>query len=200
MNTHRALSRWWLLAAILVPIIYFGAQWVAVPYFPDYNIRVHSASDLGSDRSSLPIILNTGAILTGVCGLFAAVGLTRHMRRVGVPRWLAYVVGACCVSLGLAAIWAGSFPMPDPRHNPGALGAGMFLMPWVMLLAFFFVQRANAMRVYLIANALGFIACAVVMSGNSSVDLNQYGGLFQKIIAVIAFVPVGAAGVFFLRK
>jgi hypothetical protein len=47
-----------LLAAFAVPFTYFGAQIAAALFFPDYSALTVSVSDLGSNRSTMPAVLN----------------------------------------------------------------------------------------------------------------------------------------------
>ena len=50
-----------LFAGVAVPLLYFGAQAIAAPFFPDFNFWAHTASLLGSDLSTRPDVLNGGA-------------------------------------------------------------------------------------------------------------------------------------------
>ena len=40
--------------AIAVPLLYYGVQLVAAPFFPDFSVLSTTASELGSDRSPRP--------------------------------------------------------------------------------------------------------------------------------------------------
>ena len=60
---------WALYAAIAMPVIYFGTQLVAAPFYPDYSFSRDTASMLGTTDSHHPWIFNLGAMLTGVAGL-----------------------------------------------------------------------------------------------------------------------------------
>ncbi len=40
--------------AIAVPLLYYGIQLVAAPFFPDFSFLGTTASELGSDRSVRP--------------------------------------------------------------------------------------------------------------------------------------------------
>lgn len=187
-------SRLGLMAAVGVPIIYFGSQVVAAPFYPDYSFLANSASQLGSDRSRLPAVLNTGAIVTGLLALLGAYGLTRALPAIGARRFWALLVGISLVSTGLAAIWAGTFPMPDPRHNPGALGAGTFAGPFLLLLAGWPLPRARGLKIYLAGNLVAFAALAPILGGATAIDLRLYAGLFQRLAACVVYLPIGIVG------
>lgn len=189
MNALSPIQRCLLVAALLVPFVYFGAQALAAPYFPDYSILTTSASALGSDLSSRPNILNTGALLTGALALLGSLGLATALPRAGGGRVAAWILGLCVASAGLASLWAGWHPLPSPRHNPGALGVGMFLAPFAALFASWRLRSAKALRIFLITNSALFVVLAATMSGVLRIDLPAYGGLVQKILAATAFLP-----------
>ncbi len=184
-----SIQRFSLRCGVLVPLVYFGAQLIAAPFYPDYSFLVNSASQLGSDVSTFPALLNGGAMLSGVLGLLSAYGIGTGLQAAGAKPWLAWISAACAVSIAAAAIWAGLHPMPDPQHNPGAIGIGMFLGPLALFAAFWNVRDGRAMRGYLVFTLIAFAALAPVMSGITPVDLDRYGGLMQRVAALVLYLP-----------
>jgi hypothetical protein len=189
-----------LLAGAAVPVLYFGAQALAAPFFPNFSIFVHTASMLGSDLSTRPGILNGGAALTGVAAVMASYGLFRGLRGQGVWLVLAVLVAVCSASMGLASFWASIHPLPDPRHNSGPLGAGVFAIPVLALLASLRLRHAAALRWYLVANLLAFGLVAALYAGLFPLDLRLYGGAVQRLGAVVMFVPLAVLCVWLLRR
>lgn len=189
-----------LLAGAAVPLLYFGAQAFAAPFFPDFSFWAHTASLLGSDLSKRPSILNSGAALTGAAALAASYGLFRALRNQGVWLVVTVLVAACSVSMGLASLWAASHPLPDPRHSPGALGAGMFAAPFLVLLASFALPRAAGLKQYLVANLFVFFLVASLYAGLFSIDLRLYGGAVQRLGALVMLVPVAVLCIWLLRN
>ena len=180
-----------LAFGVAVPILYFGAQLAAAPFFPGFSVLRHSASMLGSDLSTRPEILNTGAKLTGLATLIAAIGFARAMRVAGVHRVVLWLTVAALLSHGLASLWAGSFPLPDRRHNPGPLSIGMFALPVLLLIASWRMRDARGLRTYLLANLIFFAMMIPVMAGKAGIDRAVYGGLLQRIGALALFLPIG---------
>ncbi len=178
-----------LVLVVLLPAAYFGSQVLAAPFFPNYSWLTISASELGSPRSTQPWILNGGAVVTGLMGLLGAAGLGFALPLVGVNRWLAWLLAFCVLSIGLSALWAGMHPMPHPKHNPGALGIGLFGAPFAAAMVAWQIKPATRLRFVLLLNLLLFAACAHVLSGNAGINLNTHGGLFQKIVAAVSFFP-----------
>lgn len=178
-----------LCCGALVPLVYFGVQFIAAPCYPDYSFLVNSASQLGSDRSTCPQWLNGGAILSGILGLLSTYGIGTRLQAAGANVWFAWACAACAASVAAAAIWAGLHPMPDPRHNPGAIGIGMFIGPFALLAAFWKLRDARAMRAYLWFTLAAFALLVPIMSGISPIDLQRYGGLLQRIAALVLYLP-----------
>jgi hypothetical membrane protein len=197
LSPIRRISLW---CGVLVPLVYFGIQPIAASFYPDYSFMANSASQLGSDRSSFPVLLNGGAILSGVLGLLSAYGIGTGLHASGANRWFAWISAACTVSVAAAAIWAGLHPMPDARHNPGAIGIGMFLGPLALFAAFWKIRGGQAMRAYLMFTLIAFAALAPVMSGITPVDLEQYGGLMQRIAALVLYMPSSVTAWWLLQR
>jgi len=188
------LERVALWFGVAVPLLYYGTQLAAIPFYPGYRIVAQVASELGSDRSNVPEVFNAGAILTGVAALIASIGFLRAIR----DRALAWLVFLAMLSNGAAGVWAGVHPLPDPRHNPGAIGAGMFLLP-VLFIILAWRARSRPMLAYLIANAALFLILVPVMSGRTEIPLDEYRGVLQRIAALVMYVPIGVMAAFLLR-
>src|SRR5690349_17117340 len=116
METNEKFTRFALRMGMLIPFLYFGFQLLAAPFYPGYSFMSQDASTLGSDGSSLPLIFNGGAILTGLLTLIASWGFLRAFQQLGtpvIPTWLVFIA---LVMHGLGSLWAGFIPLPDPRH------------------------------------------------------------------------------------
>lgn len=194
-----------LAAAIAVPIIYFGAQLVAAPYFPGYSFAVMPASLLGTQDSQHPWIFNGGAILTGLAAFFAAYGLYWAARMgtgqgSGTGILLRWLIAAGVAANGVMSVKAGLFPMPDPRHSSwGALVAFMVLTPILLLILSWAQPDARVLKAYLVLSDLFLLLLVPFMMGIIHLSWMP-GGTQQRLFAVVTFCPVGAVGYFFLRR
>ena len=193
-------GRTYLWLGVLVPVVYFGSQLVAARFYPRYSFVTQSASELGSDRSNRPAVLNSGAILTGIATVIAAFAFLPALRRQGTGRVMAILTTIAMVSMGAGAIWAGSFPLPDPRHNPKLIGAGAFLVPLFFALSAIKWHDAPALRRYLFANLALFVLLIPVMSGATPIDVVRYRGVMQRIAAGVLYIPVGVVAASLLRR
>ena len=187
-------------SGILVPIFYFGTQLLAAPFFPDYSFLSMEASLLGSDLAIYPAIFNIGAILTGIVTIIASVGFLLALQHLGTNRFLAWLTSLAVLLNGLGSLWAGFFPMPDPRHGSNPFAVGIFLFP--ILLTFSLWNRSNArpIKIYLIITNLLFIALIPIMSGVSSINTQGYQGLLQRIAVLVFFVPISVGSYFLIKR
>jgi len=192
--TLRHPTVWTLYAAIAMPLIYFGTQLIAAPFYPGYSFVQDTASMLGTATSRQPWIFNLGAVLTGVAGLIGAFGLFRALRTV---TWtaLALLVGLCVVASGVLSLKAGIFPAPDPRH-----ASWQFLLfptlaaPVLLLIALW--RQSVTLRMYLLCNAVGLLLMAP-MHRTAPVFA---AGTMQRLFAFVLFVPVGVTGYALVRR
>ena len=183
-----------LAAAVAVPILYYGTQLAALPFYPDYDWLGQPASALGSDRSLRPWLFNGGAMLTGLASLAAAYGIGSACIARGGARWAAWLAALALLSCGLASLNAGWFALPDPRHNPGWLGIGTFLLPPLLLLAIWTIPGLARLRLFLAGAMLAVAAVAPFMAGWTGLDRAEFGGLLQRLLTLPLFLSVAMAG------
>ena len=193
-NLERALK-----LGIAVPIMYFGLQLLAMPFYPGYSLLANAASDLGSPDSSLPAVFNLGAIISGLLTVLSSYGFARAFQQLRITPILAWPASIAVALTGLSSVWAGTFPLPDPKHGANPMVIGLFLMPFIMAAALWKPSSLN-LRIYLLANIAAFGLLAAIMSGTIPVDQGAYGGLLQRILALIAFVPIGVGAAFLLAR
>lgn len=194
-STFRQATIWGLYAAIAMPVLYFGTQLVAAPFYPQYSFARDTASMLGTTNSSHPWIFNLGAMLTGVAGFAGALGLFRALQTV---TWttLAGLVALCVAANGVLSVKAGMFPMPDPRHT-----SWQFLMPAILaaplLLLVALWRQGVALRAYLLCNVVALMLMMPLMMHKMAPLFAE--GTTQRLFALLVFVPVGVAGYALVR-
>jgi hypothetical protein len=161
------------------------------------------------------VVFNAGAVLIGVVLFVGAWGFFQAMRRREVPVALTWLTCLALVAGGVGSVNAGLHPLPDPRHTDGliaAVGAGLFLVPLLLLPVARRMQSGVALNRYLIVNLAVVFGLALVMSGlvqrfsimagtelpGLQEFLNQNQGLLQRIAAVAVFVPIGVCAAAFM--
>jgi hypothetical membrane protein len=186
---------------IAVPLLYYGVQLVAAPFFPDFSVLSTTASELGSDRSARPWILNAGALLTGIAALVGSIGVLRALRRLGAHWIVAWLTLLVVAGTGLSSLCAGIFPMPDPRHggHPSLLIA-MLAVPFVLSFALWRLGVSRAIKAYLIATIILLLVMLPIMMRMIDIDMHSYGGLLQRVFALTVFVPIGVGAYELARR
>ena len=197
-----------LRCGIAVPILYFGIQLVAAPFYPGYSFFSQDASTLGAPESSAPSIFNLGSIVVGVLLLLAIPGLYRACVGRNSRRIVHWVVMATFIAGAVASINAGLHPLPDELHASGLLaniGAVFFALPFVLPFLFHADSRSRSMRIYSWVNlAILFCLFPIVsgliqrVGGAWDLELTAYQewlnnsfGAIQRIAAAVLMVPVG---------
>lgn len=179
-----------LWAGVLVPALYFGAQLVRGPFVEGYSFRRDAASDLGAVGVPGASWFNAMAIASGLAAIVASFGWWGALGRWAVGRIRRGLACLALVSIGVASIAAGAFPLPDERHGGGALGAGLFALPLLLVLATVRSQVATWIRWYAVANLLLFVVVALLFSGAIGVDPAGNEGVLQRLLALAVFPPV----------
>ena len=187
-------------SGIVVPILYFGTQLLAAPFFPGYSFLSMVASVLGSDLAIYPAIFNTGAIITGIVTIIASVGFFLALQYLGTNPFLASLTSLAVLLNGVGSLWAGFFPLPDPRHGSNPFTVGIFLFPLLLTFAVWKLSNATPIKIYLIITNLLFIALIPIMSGASGINTQGYQGLLQRITALVFFMPISVGAYFLLKQ
>ncbi len=182
---------------ITVAFIYYGIQIVAAPYLPDYSFVRHPASLLGSDYSTNPAVFNTGVMATGIATFAAAVGFFLALRRIGANLYLNLLTSVALLGSAISSLWAGYYPMPDPRHSghPAFLIC-VILVPFLFTITLWRERNTRPLKAYLIATIVLMVVMVPIMSGITGLDKQAYGGLFQRIFALTVFPPIAVCAIY----
>ena len=193
LGANQPLTRMCLLAAAAVPLVYFGIQMVAAPFYPGYSFSLQSVSMLGTQFSREPWIYNVGAILIGFFAFGGAFGLYLVFRtKTSFPLSLLIAFSVACT--GVVCVRGGMFPMPDPRHSSwNVLQNLSIITPHLMLIGLLRRRENAALRIYL---AISVAFLFVLAPLGSRIER----GTLQRLIDLGTLVPVGVVGVFFWRE
>ena len=188
---------------VAIPVIYFGIQAAAAPFYPGYSFFARDASTLGSDGSTAPWIFNVGTLILGLVHVAVAGAFFSALPSAGVGRGVTSLTALALASAGIGSLNAFLHPLPDPLHTQGVLsilGSGFILLP---LLTTAVLWRTGAQRTAaaavvcsaaLILLMTGLIQRACIGAGLECAGyqyfLNHYHGLVQRLGAAAVFVPV----------
>jgi hypothetical membrane protein len=187
-----------LIIGVVIPFAYFGMQLLAAPFYPGYNFMTNAASDLGASTFAYGQWFSAGILLFGVLLLVAAVGIgvALHQRQTNVllTAFVVLTIAAC----GVASLWAGAYPLPDPAHGgPPWLTFGMILTPLALMVA---LWKQARLRLVLLACVLLIVALIPLVSGALGVDTRAYSGLMQRLLALATFGAISLAAYGLLNK
>jgi hypothetical membrane protein len=195
MPNNRPQTTLMLWAALAMPLLYFGVQLIAAPFYPGYHFATDTASMLGTSASRHPEIFNTGAILTGIAGLAGAFGLFFGLREVAA-RWLRILIAIGVLSNGVLSLKAGLFPMPDPRH-----ASWQFLLLPILITPLLLLGptwRVLWLRIYLLLDAVCMLCLLPFMMHRMAPVFPE--GTMQRLFALVTFVPVGVIALALLQR
>lgn len=195
MPDSRPQTTLMLWAALAMPLLYFGVQLMAAPFYPGYHFATDTASMLGTSLSRHPGIFNTGAILTGIAGLVGAFGLLLGLRGA-TARWICILIAIGVLSNGVMSFKAGLFPMPDPRH-----ATWQFLLFPTLLTPLLFLSatwRILWLRIYLLLDVACLLYLLPYMMHRMAPILPE--GTMQRLFALVIFVPIGVVALALLRR
>jgi hypothetical membrane protein len=192
-HLDRRITSYCLFAAAVMPIILFGTQIAAAPFYPGYNFSQQSVSMLGTRFSRHPWIFNVGETLTGFAALAGAVGLYQVFR-AKTHFLISVLIGFAVACIGIMTIKAGIFPMPDSRHNSWAvLQNFVIITPFFLLMGVWKRGHSWGLRLYLLLSVtLLFLLVPL--------DSRLGRGTLQRLITVGSLLPVGVVGFSFWRE
>jgi hypothetical membrane protein len=184
-----------------VPFLYYGTQIIAAPFFPGYSFMSQAASLLGSELSTHPAIFNAGVIATGIATLVAAFGFFRALERIGANVFLRWITSIALGGSAISSLWAGCFPLPDPRHaGHPALLVAMIAVPFLLTATLWRERDARALKAYLVATIALLVVMIPIMSGASGIDMGSYSGICQRIFAFTVFPPIAVCALFLAMR
>ncbi len=199
LQSRGFLTRISLASAGYMPVIYYGAQLVAAPFYPGYSFSHEMASTLGTSHSRQPWIFNLALMLTGIAAIIGSFGLYQTFRARSSP-WLALLTALAVACTGFASFKAGVFPLPDPRHGSGGFVLSLTLItPLLMLIAIRRRERLQGLRAYLFASVLLLIPIFPLFKGKIIIA-GLDAGTLQRLLALVTYVPIGVVGLFFFSR
>jgi hypothetical protein len=180
-----------LRVGLWLPILYYGLQLIAAPFYPGYNFLSQPASDLGASTFRYGQWFSLGILLFGALLLMAGLGIALGLHQRGTHPLLTGFALVTISACGVASLWAGAVPLPDPGHGgPAWLTVGMVLTPLALTLAMWGEAR---LRPLLLGCVLLILALIPLVSGALGISIQGYGGLLQRLLALATFGSISLA-------
>ncbi|XVJ59108.1 MAG: DUF998 domain-containing protein [Tepidisphaera sp.] len=192
-RTGRSFAGGLLWFGVAVPIVYYGLQVVGAMRVEGYSWVRNTASDLGSTDLPHHRWFNAGVMMLGGVFALAAVGYWSALRAMGARWWVAALVAAGLLGMGVQTAWAGWYPVPHPKHGGHPAFVIAMLATPVLISVAMWKWTGWAFRAYLVMNLLGLLAMVPIMSGMIAVDRGAYAGLLQRLLTATIFIPIAVA-------
>jgi hypothetical membrane protein len=180
-------SRLLVGAGVLLPIVYFASQLVAMALNPDFNIATQQPSELGCCGANFPYVANAGFLATGACSIAGGLGLFLGLRQIGGNLVLAMLASLGMLLFGLAMSMSGFFPLPDPLHYGFGLFPAGLLAPLFGALA---LKDAPVTRSVIMASFAASAALVALMLGLGGFVTETNLGYFSRGVALISFPTI----------
>jgi hypothetical protein len=185
MLTERRL----LAAGTAMPFVYALALAAAALTHPGLDLGSHLPSELGRRGLPLAFILNSGLVLTGLCGLAGAAGLWLAPRRLGAGQVTLRLAALSLLAPALAFVVNGLIPLPNPLHYAGGIILGWALLPPLGALALWRLRASMALMLTAVA-AAELVMIGLILGTPVVTRLNQ--GWWLLGLAAILFDATAA--------
>ena len=186
-------SRFLLMLGVAVPIVYYGTQLVATPFYPGYDFVTQVASQLGTSESRFPAIFNFGLALSGALIVLSAIALYPGLHRAGASKAFSFLGAAAQITMGVATIWTAAHPLPSDQHVNSTLNHGFLATPILLTVLFWQLRASRSIQLYFTINAIPVLLLAGLTFGLFSWDVSSYMGAFQRAAAAALLIPTAIA-------
>jgi glucans biosynthesis protein C len=181
-----------LWAGIVAWVIFLLNLFVLAAVTPDYSHITNMISDLGRIEAPYHKIFNATFILYGLLYLPTGLGFFYSVKWFTGRNQLAITIGFLVAMFSISPIFAGLYPLPDPRHSGYGIGdIVQLILPFFLALAFWKTQGARSfaffhLMSFIIFIIISFILIAIRLIGHGNIP--NMGGFIQRISILIVFI------------
>lgn len=178
-----------LWTGIVAWVIFLLNLFVLAAVTPGYSHITNMVSDLGRIEAPYHKIINAVFILFGLLFLPAGLGFFVSVKRFTGRNNLAITIGILVAMLGVSFIFAGLYPLPDPRHFGYGISIVQIIIPFFLAWAFWKTQGARSFAFFHLVSFIIIVIMSFVLIsiGAGSHGNIPNGGLFQRINMLIVF-------------
>ena len=171
--------RYLIKQAILLPLIFFIPVFVAGFLVPNYSLISQHASEITiTDFEFAKMIINTGAILTGLSCIILAIGIVLNLKKH-------YILSILIVIFGISMISNGIYPMGTIMHGFYGIGLTLMIIPFI---ACYEMKNENINKLFFkVSLVSGFVIFIYMWSMLVGLDPANYRGLTQRIASIFIF-------------
>ena len=165
--------------AILLPLIFFIPVFVAGFLVPNYNLISQHASEITiTEFESAKMVINIGAILTGLSCMILAIGIVLNLKKH-------YILSILIAIFGISMISNGIYPMGTIMHGFYGIGLTLMIIPFI---ACYEMKNENINKLFFkVSLVSGFVIFIYMWSMLVGLDPANYRGLTQRIASMFIF-------------
>lgn len=165
--------------ATLLPFIFFAPVFVAGFLVPNYSFISQHASEITiTEFKYAKMIINTGAISTGLSCIILAIGTVLNFKKYYISSILIAIFGVSMISNGI-------YPMGTKMHGFYGIGLTIMIIPFV---ACYELKHQNINTVFFNFSLVsGFVIFIYMWSMLVGLDPANYRGLTQRIASIFIF-------------
>jgi hypothetical membrane protein len=182
-----------LNAGVAVPLVYCATLIGASLLNPRYSQARQQVSELGARGAAHPEVFNFGTIMLALLIECSAAGFFLSLRRLGSGVVGSAINAGVLVLFGISTLMAALFPLPDPRHGGGFLGAIILLGPVTFAVALWKQAEARALNAYLIATNCLMGAMFAILLGAGGLITDGNAGIIQRVFVLAGMPWIGIA-------
>ena len=166
--------------AIILPLLFFIPVILAGLLSENYDSIKQQASEITiTEFRTAKIIVNSGAILTGLSCILFSLGLFALSKRI-------LMISALLLMLfGISMVSNGLYPMRHPMHGFYGMGLSLMILPFVCCFELKgHILNKQFYTISLLSGAIIFLYFWLTFVG---LDPENYKGLTQRLVSVVIF-------------
>jgi hypothetical protein len=165
--------------ATFLPLIFFIPVFVAGFLVPNYNLITQHASEITITEFEIAkLVINTGALLTGLSCIILAIGIVLNFKRH-------FILGTLLTVFGISMCSNGIYPMGTMMHGFYGIGLILMIIPFV---ACYELRNETINKLFFkVSLIVGFVIFIYMWSVLVGLDPADFRGLTQRIASVFIF-------------
>jgi len=171
--------RYLIKQAIIVPVLFFVPLLMAGLMVDDYDwVKQHGSEITVTDFTQAKLMINSGAIATGISCLLLSIGILVSFKRF-------YLTSVLLAIFGISMVSNGVFPMGTLMHGLYGIGLSLMILPFV---ACYELKNSEInSRFFNTSLIAGFVIFVYLWAMLIGLDPANYRGLTQRIASVFIF-------------
>lgn len=168
---------------VFIPILFFIPVIFAGILVPNYSAVKQQASEITISKiEPAIIIINSGAILTGLSCFLLSFGIILKLKKFFISAILLVIFGISMISNGI-------YPMGTIMHGFYGVGLTLMILPFVVC---YELKNEDISKIFFKISLLaGFVIFTYLWSQLVGLDPNNYRGLTQRIASIFIFGWIG---------